>query len=168
MGLIVCSLDRSIHDRKAFDCGEPALNAFLQTQAATHQRQGFSRTFVLVDDGAASRILAFYSLTNCEIGRSSITEDDAKGLPLHPVPCVMMARLAVNRANQGESLGKWMLMDAIKRTALISQQTGVHAILVDAKDAKAKQFYERFGFKEVAENPMRLYLPLATALNAFQ
>ena len=88
--------------------------------------------------------------------------------PLHPVPCVMMARLAVNRANQGESLGKWMLMDAIKRTALISQQTGVHAILVDAKDAKAKQFYERFGFKEVAENPMRLYLPLATALNAFQ
>ena len=168
MALIVCALDRSIHDRKAFNCGEAALNSFLRTQAAKHQRQGFSRTFVLVDDCVPSQVLAFYSLSNCEIGRKSLTEKDLKGLPLYPVPCVMLARLAVDKSRHGEKLGQLMLVDAVRRTALVSQQTGVYAIVVDAKDEKAKSFYERFGFSTIAENPLKLYLPLATALKALQ
>lgn len=168
MALIVCSLDKALHERHAFDCGDAALNSFLQTQASKHQQQGFSRTFVLTDDRAPQQILAFYSLTNCEIGRASISAADAKGLPLHPVPCVLIARLAVGLSRQGQKLGQRMLIDAIKRTALISQQSGVHAIVVEAKDVKAKQFYERFGFISITEHPMKLYLPLATALKALQ
>lgn len=166
MALIVCALDRSKHDRKVFDCGEAALNWFLQTQAAKHQRQGFSRTFVLVEDGTPAQILAFYSLSNCEIGRKSLAENDLKGLPLYPVPCVMLARLAVDQSRHGEKLGQHMLIDAIRRTALVSQQIGVHAIVVDAKDEKAKSFYERFGFTAIVENPLELYLPLATVLKS--
>ncbi len=168
MALIVSSLDRTVHNRKAFDCGASALNVFLQTQASKHQQQGFSRTFVLADENAPARILAFYSLTNCEIGRESIAADDVKGLPLYPVPCVLIARLAVDQSMHGKSFGQQMLMDAIRRTALISQQTGVHAIVVDAKDARAKQFYERFGFKSIDQKPMTLYLPLATAMKSLQ
>jgi len=166
VALIVCALDRSQHDRKAFDCGVAALNRFLQTQAAKHQRQGFSRTFVLVDDDHPSRIRAFYSLSTCEIGRESLADQDMKGLPLHPVPCVMLARLAVDQSRQGEKLGQHMLMDAVRRAALVSQQAGVHAIVVDAKDAQAKRFYQRFGFRSVADHPLTLYLSLATALSA--
>ncbi len=57
-------------------------------------------------------------------------------------------------------------MDAIKRSALVSQEVGVYAIVVDAKDDDAKTFYRRFGFTELPEHPLRLLLPLATALKA--
>jgi GNAT superfamily N-acetyltransferase len=80
----------------------------------------------------------------------------------------MLARLAVDRTQQGHRFGRWLLMDAIKRCALVGQQTGVYALLVDAKNDEAKQFYQRFGFTQIANRPMTLYLPLATAIQALQ
>jgi predicted N-acetyltransferase YhbS len=80
----------------------------------------------------------------------------------------MLARLAVDRSQQGKHLGQWLLMDAIKRCALVGQQSGVYALLVDAKSEGTKRFYERFGFVSIAERPMTLYLPLDTALASLQ
>lgn len=168
MALIVGSLDKAVHDRAAFDCGEPPLNEFLQTKAAKHQAQRVSRTFVLTDDVAPRRILGYYSLSNSQIAREQLTEAEAKTLPRHPVPAVMLARLAVDQEQQGKRYGQWLLMDAIKRCALVGQQSGVYALLVDAKNETAKRFYERFGFAAIGGHPMTLYLPLETGLKALQ
>jgi GNAT superfamily N-acetyltransferase len=168
MALIVSALDKAIHDRKAFDCGEPALNEFLRTKAAKHQAQRVSRSFVLTDDIEPARILGFYTLSNSQIAREQLSADEAKALPRHPIPAVMLARLAIDRAQQGRRFGRWLLMDAIKRCALVGRQTGVYALLVDAKNDEAKRFYQRFGFTEITDRPMTLYLPLATAIQALQ
>jgi ribosomal protein S18 acetylase RimI-like enzyme len=168
VALIISSLDKAIHDRLAFDCGEPALNDFLRTKAARHQTKRVSRTFVLVGAAEASRILGFYSLSNCQIAREQTTEQEARELPRHPVPAVMLARLGVDRSCQGRRYGQRLLMDALKRCALVGQQSGVYALLVDAKNEAAKRFYERFGFVAIADRPMTLYLPLETALRALQ
>ncbi len=98
MALIVGSLDKSVHDRSAFDCGEPSLNDFLRTKAARHQAQRVSRTFVLTDDAAPQRIFAYYSLSNCQIAREKLSAQEAKALPRHPVPAVLLATsgLAMN------------------------------------------------------------------------
>jgi GNAT superfamily N-acetyltransferase len=168
VALIVTALNKAVHDRTAFDCGEPALNDFLRTKAAKHQAQRVSRTFVLVDSAEPHRILGFYSLSNCQIAREQLTEQEAKALPRHPIPAVMLARLGVDRAQQGKRYGQWLLMDALKRCALVGQQSGVYALLVDAKNEAARRFYERFGFATIAGHPMTLYLPLATALKAMQ
>ncbi len=169
MALIVSSLDKAVHDRTAFECGESALDDFLQTKAVQHQARRVSRTFVLTDSVQASCILGFYSLSNSQIARENLTAAEAKAfLPRHPVPAVMLARLAVRRSQQGRRFGQWLLMDAIKRCALVGQQSGVYAVLVDAKNEAAKAFYQRFGFVAIAGQPMALYLPLATALEALQ
>jgi len=168
VALIVGSLDKAVHDRSAFDCGEPALNDFLRTKAAKHQSQRVSRTFVLADDTEPRRILGYYSLCNCHIGRKDLTEQEAKALPKHPIPAVMLARLAVDLARQGRHYGRLLLMDAIKRCVLVSLQSGVYALVVDGKNEAAKRFYERFGFREIPNRPMTLYLPLATGLKAVQ
>ena len=168
MALIVSSLDKAVHDRTAFDCGEPALNDFLRTKAAQHQARRFSRTFVLTDSAEPGRIIGYYSLSNSQIAREQLSENESRALPRHPIPAVTLARLAVERSQQGKRRGQWLLMDAVKRCALVGQQSGVHALLVDAKDENAKRFYERFGFATIAGNPMTLYLPLDTALKALQ
>lgn len=168
MALIVTALDKAVHDRSAFDCGEPALNDFLKTKAARHQTQRASRTFVLVDSANPYGIIGFYTLSNCQIAREQIAEQEARSLPLHPIPAVMLTRMGVDRAQQGRRYGQWLLMDALKRCALVGQQTGVYALLVDAKNETVKHFYERFGFTAIAGRPLTLYLPLETALRAMQ
>lgn len=130
--------------------------------------QRVSRTFVLTDSAEPKRILGYYSLSNSQIAREDLSEEDARALPRHPVPAVMLARLAVDQAEQGRRYGQWLLMDAIKRCALVGQQSGVYALLVDAKNEAARRFYARFGFVAIAGRPMTLYLPLATGLHALQ
>lgn len=168
MALIVPSLDKAVHDRAAFDCGEPALDEFLKSKAAQHQARRVSRTFVLTDSAQPRRILGYYSLSNSQIAREQLSDEEAKALPRHPVPAVRLARLAVGRSEQGQRLGQWLLMDAIKRCALVGQQSGVYALVVDAKNEEAKRFYERFGFVAIAGYPQVLYLPLETALGSVQ
>ena len=168
MALVVASLDKAAHDRTAFDCGEPALDEFLRTKAAQHQARRISRSFVLTDSATPRRVLGYYSLANGQIARAQLSEKEAAALPKHPIPAVMLARLAVDRSMQGQHLGQWLLMDAVKRCALVGQQSGVYALLVDAKNEDAKRFYERFGFSAIAGQPMSLYLALETALLAVQ
>jgi GNAT superfamily N-acetyltransferase len=166
VALSVASLDEAAHDREAFHSGEPALDDYLRTKAAQHQARRVSRTFVLTDSSEPTRILGYYSLSNAQIARDEIDAADARALPMHPVPAVLLARLAVGRSQQGKKFGQWLLMDAIKRCALVGQQSGVYALLVDAKNGDAKRFYERFGFAAVGSSPMTLYLPLETALRS--
>ena len=168
MALIVGSLDKAVHDRTAFSCGEPALDDFLKTKAAQHQLRRLSRTFVLTDTAEPRQVLGYYSLSNSQIAREQLSISEAKTLPRHPIPAVMLARLAVGQPQQGKRYGHWLLMDAIKRCALVGQQSGVYALLVDAKGEEVKRFYERFGFVAITGRPMSLYLPLETALKAVQ
>ncbi len=166
MALIVSTLDKHQHDRRSFTCGEPALDDFLKTRAAKHQAQRISRSFVLSNENEPARILGYYSLSNCQIAREDLSADEAKTLPRHPIPAVLLARLAVESREQGKRYGQWLLMDAIKRCALIGHQTGVYALVVDAKHDAAQAFYARFGFIAIEGKPLTLYLPLQTALKA--
>lgn len=168
MALIVASLDKAVHDRAAFSCGEPALDDFLKTKAAQQQSRRLSRTFVLTDSAEPGQVIGYYSLSNSQIAREQLSASEAKALPRHPIPAVMLARLAVGQPQQGKRYGHWLLMDAIKRCALVGQQSGVYALLVEAKGEEVKHFYERFGFVAIIGHPMKLYLPLETALKAVQ
>jgi GNAT superfamily N-acetyltransferase len=156
-------LDKS-HDRTGFDCGEAELNTFLKTTARQHDQKGISRTFVLTDGSPV--ILGFFTLTLCEVSPTSLPSQYARAYPDHSLPAVRLARLAVSRRAQKQRFGELLLSEAVYRTALIADQAGVIGLFVDAKNDAARQFYRRYGFLEIPEQPLKLFLPINTIRRA--
>ncbi len=156
------SLDKSF-DRTQFECGSDELNSFIKSKARQNQSVGFNTTFVAIEPGdKAKRVLGFYSLSMGEIDLSSLPEEVLKKLPKHPVPVARMGRLAVDDFAKGQGLGKLLLVDAMKRVQSASSSVGVYALLVDAKDDTAKSFYKKYGFIELVNELMTLFLPLTS------
>ncbi len=155
-------LDKTF-DRSSFDCGSKELNDFLQTKARQNQNVGFNRTFVAVSsDDAKKIVVGFYSLSMGELDLSLLSEDLIKQLPKHPVPIARMGRLAVDNSQKGKGLGRFLLVSAMKSVQSAANSVGVFALLVDAKDKSAKQFYLKYGFIALGDNKMTLFLPLAS------
>lgn len=151
---------REEHRREEFDCGVEALNTYLRRYARQNHEKNIARTYVMVDE--AKRVLGYYSLASASIEFGSLPADYAKRLPKYPVPAVRIARLAVSMTAQGKGLGERLLVDALKRILAVSAEVGVHVVLVDAKNDKAKVFYQRYGFGELYDESATLFMPLET------
>jgi ribosomal protein S18 acetylase RimI-like enzyme len=149
------------HDRSSFSCGEPALDGYLQRQASQDVKRRVARVFVAID-AAPGQIIGYYTLSAAEFSKAELPAAAAKRLPHYPVPAAVLGRLAVHQSCQGRGLGETLLMDAIHRTLRASEAMAVHAIVVDAKNDRAKAFYERYGFLSFATTPRRLFLSLET------
>ena len=147
------------HDRAAFSCGLPELDRYLARQASQDIRRRIARVFVCTAGG--DTVLGFYTLSALSVDLASLPEELSKKLPRHPVPCALIGRLAVDRSAHGRGLGRMLLADAVNRVAAAGETVAMHALVVDAANADAKRFYERFGFAPLADGPMRLFLPLA-------
>jgi GNAT superfamily N-acetyltransferase len=163
--LQVVSLTRG-HNRAGFECGVPELDAFVKTVARQHAEKGISRTFVLSDSDHPATILGFFTLTLCEAKAEELPAEYSKMYPGHALPAVRLARLAVAQDRQGKGYGRLLLAEAVHRTTLIADQAGLIGLFVDAKDAGARSFYERFGFVRLPDQPLSLFLPRQTLLAA--
>lgn len=153
-------LDPTRHNRKAFCCGEPALDRFLKQQAHQNMRRGVSQTFVLVPAEAPGQIAGFYTLAPAEITLADLQPGDAKPLPPYPVPCFRMGRLARDQRWQRQGLGPLLLGLAIQRCLHARTSVGGYALVVDAKTPAAVAFYAHHGFRPFQDTPRSLYLPL--------
>jgi len=162
MNLVIAELGLS-HDRAGFDCGEPALNQFLQRFARQQSARDFSKTYVACAPNAP-QILGFYSLS---AGSVAFAHWDAKlHLPRYPVPVARLGRLAVAKSQQGQGIGAALLSHAVRLAVLLSGQIGLYAVVVDAKDDKAAGFYAQHGFVRFPDQPMTLFLTLNLARQA--
>jgi GNAT superfamily N-acetyltransferase len=153
--------------REGFDCGKPSLNAFLQALVGQYERRDLGRTYVAVEEGDP-RVRGYYTPASGAIDVGSLPAKLARRLPRHPLPVVLLARLAVDQTVQGRGLGGVLLRDALTRSLDLSEDLGIHAVVVDALDADALAFYERFGFSALTDDPMRLFLPVSTIRAAAQ
>ena len=153
-------LDPTRHNRKAFRSGVPALDRFLQQQAHQNMRRGVSQTLVLVPAEAPDQIAGFYTLAPAEVRLADLQPADAKPLPPYPVPCFRLGRLARDERWQGQGIGALLLGLAVQRCLDAKRSIGGYALIVDAKDAAAEEFYERHGFLHFQDTPRSLYLPL--------
>jgi len=149
------------HQVAAFDCGAPALNEFLSRHALGNHQSGTAKTYVATTDSHVA--VGYYSLAASQILYADAPARLQKGAPRHPVPAVLLARLAVDRAWQGKGLGAGLLKDAIIRVLTAAEGVGVRALLVHAKDEAAKAFYQRYDFAPLPSYPMHLVLLLKDA-----
>jgi predicted N-acetyltransferase YhbS len=155
------------HNRKGFDCGVEALNAYLQQQARKEIERRSAVTYVLVATSQPVEIMGYYSLSAATVLLDAVSEEMASRLGRQPsVPTTLMGRLAVSSRHQGQGLGGRLLWDALNRSEQASRDIGSVAVIVDAKDENAARFYERYGFRRFADPPMRLYMMMATIAGA--
>ena len=140
-----------------FDCGQLALNQFLQRFALTSQRANSAQTYVCCHAGV---VVGFYSLAVGSVEPGAASARVVKGIAQHPVPVMILARLAVDSRHQGAGLGRALLKDALKRTAQAADIAGIRALLVHAKDESARDWYLQWEFEPSATDPLHLFLLL--------
>ena len=156
------ALDPAIHDRAGFDCGVPALNDYLVRFADQHRRRGITSAFVLTDTSMPAQILGYYTLSAAEVDAAQLAEADRKRLPRDPVPCFRMGRLAASSGMRGQGIGRLLVGCAVDRCLKAREQVTADALIVDAKDTQAKDFYAHYGFTAFAGRPLMLYLSLGS------
>lgn len=149
-------LDRR-HAVDAFDCGEAALNRYLARHALANQQSDAGTTYAGL---AGEQVVGYYTLTVAEAAFDDVPARLAKGLARHPVPLMLLARLAVHREWHGKGLGAGLLKDALRRTVQAADIVGIRALAVHAKDARARSFYQRFDFIDAPTDPLHLFLLL--------
>ncbi len=149
------------HDRLSFDCGEEALNRYIQTQATQDSRRRIANCFVAIDT-ESGYVVGYYTLSSASIPTLDLPEFITSRLPRYPsIPAVRVGRLAVDKRFQGHGLGKALLADAAIKT--ISATSASFALIVDAKNEQAVKFYQYHGFRPLNNTLNILFLPLATA-----
>ena len=153
------------HDKASFDCGKPELNNYLRQIAGQHVKKSLARVYVASDESDPALIVAYYSLNGCEIRSEELPDPLRKKFPAR-IPAVRMGRLAVARAHQGQGIGEQMLFHAMWNVSKVDAIIGAAALLVDAKDEEAKRFYVRYGFLELPDRPLTLFLPIARVKDA--
>ena len=157
--MVAIQLLAAQHRREGFDCGDAALNEFLLGQAGQQQRRGFGKTYVAVAEDGVS-VTGFVTVNAGQVAAASLPAQ--LRLPRYPAPMVRIGRLAVDARHQGKGIGLDLLAFALRLAVEFSQRVGLYAVVVDAKHDKAKAFYVKLGFIACVDNPLCLYLPVAT------
>lgn len=138
---------RADHELTSFDSGVESLDTWLKLHARAADGAGSARTFVTTDTEQAKRVVGYHALTVASVEHTAAAARVAKGMPRHAIPCVLLARLAVDRTVQGRGVGAWLLRDAMTRAVTAAEELGIRALLVHALDDRAAAFYRRHGFE---------------------
>jgi len=144
------------HGLDAFECGKEPLNRFVQRFAFSNQKAGSAQTYVVCR--GERQVVGYYSLAVGAVEPADAPSRVSKGLARHPIPVMLLARLAIDRTAQGRGLGKALLKDALLRTAQAADIAGIRALLVHAKDDEARAWYESFDFEPGPTDPYQLFL----------
>lgn len=143
------------HQLEGFSCGQVPLDQFLVRYALTNQFANASQTYLGME---ADQVIGFYTLAVGELGYEDAPDRLAKGLARHPIPLMILARLAVDTRHQGKGVGAGLVKDAMSRTLTAADIAGIRALVVHAKDDAVRSYYERFGLRSSPAQPLLLYM----------
>lgn len=143
------------HETEAFDCGKAELNRFLSRFAFVNQRANTAQTYVVC---RGTQVVGYYSLTVGQADHKDAPARISQGMARHPIPLMILARLAVDGREQGKRLGAALLKDALLRCVAAADIAGIRALFVHAKDEEATAFYRHFNFQPSPTDPHHLFL----------
>ncbi len=171
--LLFVPLDKGLHDRDSFDCGQHELNDYIRRMAAVHMRAGVGHTMVLPSDSPESSgklpICAFFTVAPGSVKRADLPEDMARKLPQYPVPVFVLAQLAVHVRCRGTGLGGITLVRALEHLHRVHSFMKAYAVVVDCLNDSAEAFYLKYGFSRMCSvsGRARLFLPMKTVTALF-
>lgn len=139
-----------------FSCGQPDLDDWLKRFALVNQRANMTTVWVTC---SAGKVVGYYALATGGVERAQAPDRVTRGVPAHPIPVVLLARLAVDSSAQGRGLGRMLLRDALIRVANAADEVGIRALLIHAKDESAREFYMSCAeFEPSPTDPLHLFL----------
>jgi GNAT superfamily N-acetyltransferase len=148
------------HDRRQFSCGVDSLDRYFRNVAGQDTRRRTSAVHVMYDD-EADRIAGFYTLSASALRLEELPQDIQEGLPPYQqLPAFLLGRLAVDHQYRGQGLGGLLLADALRRSLRVAAVIGAMAVIVDAIDERARDFYRRYGFEPLVDPQRRLLMPM--------
>lgn len=147
-----------MHEVSEFSCGKPALDHWLKTRALSNQEKGFTAVMVVHDD---DRVVGYYGLAPTAVVPSVLPRSVRTGQPPDPVPCLLLGQLATDTAWAGHGIGTGLLKHALQRCVQAAALVGGRALMVNAVDAEAAQFWQRRGFLPSKDDPLVLFRPIA-------
>lgn len=146
------------HDLSDFSCGKPALDRWLKTRALSNQEKGFTAVIVVHE---ANRVIGFYGLAPTAVVPSTLPRSIRTGQPPDPIPCLLLGQLATDLNWIGKGVGTGLLKHALQRCVAAAQLVGGRALLVNAVDAEAADFWKRRGFIPSKDDPLLLLRSIA-------
>src|SRR3989344_9405321 len=149
------------HQRQSFSCGIESLDTYIYKQAMQDERRYIAVSYVL-NDHESNKMIGYYTLSSSTIEITDLPDEVAKKLPHYPLcPATLIGRLAIDKQYQRTGFGEILLIDALKRAYRNSQEIASLAVIVDAINAQAKNFYKKYGFISLASQKKdKLYLPM--------
>lgn len=148
-----------------FDCGYPELNHFLVKYALINQKANSSQTYVSC---CRRTVAGYYTLAVGSVVFQEAPARISRGLARHSIPVMILARLAVDLAFQGQGLGRALLRDSLLRTVQAADIAGIRALLVHAKDDAARKWYLSWDFEPSPTDPLHLFLLLKDLKHLFK
>lgn len=164
-GLFTVGFDPEIHTRESFACGHASLDNYILRNARDDQKEGLARCYVVLED--ETRIIGFYTLSMSKILKEEIPPAFLnRKVRYEDIPVILLGRLAVHEQRQHRGIGKFLLVDALKKSVEASDRMGARAVVVDPIDDRALQFYRKYGFLQLPES-QRMFLPIKGLRNLF-
>jgi hypothetical protein len=158
------------HDRGSFISGVSKLDNYLRDRSIGDIETNISRVFVLPLKEKPETIVGYYSLSALLVPMEGIPEGIRKKLPKYEaIGTTLMGKLAIaenfQRGKCDLRLGEHLLLDAMYRSWLASQQVASYALVVDVLSGEKgdpTRFYTKNGFITYESKKDRLFLPMAT------
>ncbi|MBZ9985545.1 GNAT family N-acetyltransferase [Mesorhizobium sp. BH1-1-5] len=148
----------AVHDVSGFSCGKPALDHWLKTRALSNQEKGFTAVLVVHEAG---RVVGYYGLAPTAVVPSILPRSIRTGQPPDPVPCLLLGQLATDTGWAGRGIGTGLVKYALQRCVRAAELIGGRALMVNAVDAEAAQFWQRRGFLPTRDDPLVLFRSIA-------
>lgn len=150
----------STHDRRSFVCGVEALDRYFREQVSQDIRRRLSNCFVAVD--TEGNVAGYYTFSATSLPMIDLPADEMRKLPRYPLLAAgLVGRLAVATKHARQGLGAALILDAVIRAT--RAEPAIFALVVDAKDDNAHNFYTRLGFRPLTSRPSSLYWPVSDA-----
>ncbi|HEX3945537.1 MAG TPA: N-acetyltransferase [Rhizomicrobium sp.] len=146
------------HQLDEFSCGKPALDVWLKTNARSNQENGFTAVMVVHEDG---RVDAYYGVAPTAVERNLMPRPNRTGRAPDPVPCLLLGQFAVDQRWSGHGIGSGLFRHAMLRCVEAAQLIGGRAVVVNAIDPDAGDYWKRRGFVAAKDHPMILFQSLA-------
>ena len=153
-------LNKKRHSRQRFSCEVESLQQYFRTQAAQDLKKRVAAVFVLAE---GDTVLGYYTLSNYSIEAGELPPEIARQFPNYPkLPATLIGRLARDENYRGQGIGEMLLVDALERCLESTSTSGAIAIVVEAENEKARNFYLEFGFTQFPDHQDKLFMPMRT------